>query len=154
MTELDVKQRRAVVAEARSWLGTPYHHMGRVKGAGVDCAMLPAEVYAACGLIPRQEVSFYPMDWNMHRGGERYLAQVLEHAVEIAEPPQPGDLVLWRYGRCLAHGAIVLEWPRIIHAVVRLGVVLDDGLSPSLMRERRDGRPRERHVYSLWRARP
>jgi cell wall-associated NlpC family hydrolase len=31
--------RAAVVAEARSWLGTPFHHQGRVKAAGVDCAM-------------------------------------------------------------------------------------------------------------------
>lgn len=153
MTELEATQRLAVVAEARSWLGTPYHHMGRVKGAGVDCAMLPAEVYAACGLIPPQRIEFYPMDWNLHRGSERYLAHVLAHACEVGSP-EPGDLVLWRYGRCLAHGAIVIAWPRIIHAAVRTGVVLDDGESPSLMRDRRDGRPRERHVYSLWRTQP
>lgn len=24
------------VAEAVTWLGTPYHHQGRVKGVGVD----------------------------------------------------------------------------------------------------------------------
>jgi len=153
MTELERQQRRAVAAEAQSWLGTPYHHMGRLKGVGVDCAMLPAEIYEACGLIPRQEVAFYPMDWNLHQGGERYLAQVLEHAAEV-EAPHPGDLVLWRFGRCLAHGAIVLDWPRIIHAVVRVGVVLDDGESPSLLHQRQDGRPRERHFYSLWRKRP
>lgn len=153
MTERDQEQRLAVVAEARSWLGTPYHHMGRLKGVGVDCAMLPAEVYAACGLIPAQPVEFYPMDWNLHRGAERYLEHVLRHAVEVAEP-STGDLVLWRYGRCLAHGAIVIDWPLIIHAVVHSGVVLDDGEAPALRRERRDGRPRERHVYSLWRKRP
>jgi len=153
MTESEQEQRRAVVAQARSWLGTPYHHMGRIKGAGVDCAMLPAEVYAACGLIPRQQVEFYPMDWNLHQGGERYLGHVLHHAVEVAEP-LPGDLVLWRFGRCLAHGAIVLDWPLIIHAAVRHGVVLDDGESPALLRQRSDGRSRERHFYSLWRAQP
>lgn len=30
-------QRAAVVAEARSWIGTPYHNCADVKGAGVDC---------------------------------------------------------------------------------------------------------------------
>ena len=25
------------VAEAMTWLGTPHHHQGRVKGVGVDC---------------------------------------------------------------------------------------------------------------------
>ena len=29
-----------VVRMARTWLGTPYHHQGRVKGAGVDCGGL------------------------------------------------------------------------------------------------------------------
>lgn len=137
-------QRAAVVAEALSWLGTPYHHMGRVKGGGVDCAMLPAEVYAACGLIPRQQVDFYPMDWHLHRSGERYLAQVLTYAHEV-EQPEPGDLVLWRYGRCLAHGAIVTAWPRVIHAVNRSPVTLADVATDA------DLSSREHRIYSLWR---
>ncbi len=29
-----------VVRTARTWLGTPYHHQGRLKGVGVDCAGL------------------------------------------------------------------------------------------------------------------
>jgi len=28
--------RQAIIAEARSWIGTPYLHHGRVKGVGVD----------------------------------------------------------------------------------------------------------------------
>ena len=35
------------VAEALTWLGTPYHHhQGHVKGIGVDCGTLVFEVYA------------------------------------------------------------------------------------------------------------
>ena len=52
MTDLESHQRAAVVAETCSWLGTPYHDRGRIKGSGVDCAMLPAEIYTAVGLIP------------------------------------------------------------------------------------------------------
>lgn len=33
------------VAEALTWLGTPYHQQGRVKGVGVDCGTLLCEVY-------------------------------------------------------------------------------------------------------------
>ena len=44
-SELVAGSRNRVCRIARSWLGTPYHHMGRVKGAGVDCAMFPLEVY-------------------------------------------------------------------------------------------------------------
>ncbi|HLN23832.1 MAG TPA: NlpC/P60 family protein [Patescibacteria group bacterium] len=150
MDDIEQAQRAAVVAEARSWLRTPYHHMGRVKGVGVDCAMLPAEVYAACGLIPPQSVEFYPMDWHLHQTGERYLARVLSYAHEVAEP-SPGDMVMWRYGRCLAHGGIVVAWPRIIHSVIGHGVLADDGASMSLNRV---GRPRERRFYTLWETAP
>lgn len=41
------------VAEAMTWLGTPYHHQGRVKGVGVDCATLLCEVYKEVGLMDK-----------------------------------------------------------------------------------------------------
>ena len=123
MTE-ELRQR--VVAEARSWLGTPYHHMGRVKGAGVDCLMLLAEVYEKAGVIGHLEVPFYPPDWNLHRDAERYLDGVKAHASEIEGPPGPGDVAVFRFGRCYAHGAIVTAWPRLIHAYAGQGVVEAD----------------------------
>jgi cell wall-associated NlpC family hydrolase len=45
-------RRLTVIEEARQWLRTPYHHMGRVKGGGTDCLMLLVEVYRATGVIP------------------------------------------------------------------------------------------------------
>ena len=33
-------ERRAIVREARSWVRTPYHPQGDIKGIGVDCGML------------------------------------------------------------------------------------------------------------------
>jgi cell wall-associated NlpC family hydrolase len=143
--ELAQRQRSAVIAEARSWLRTPYHHMGRIKGAGTDCAMILAEVYHAAlpERVPRLEVESYPMDWSMHRSAERYLAYVTRFAREIAAPPAPADLVLYRWGRCLAHGAIVVAWPRVIHAMARDGVTYAEGDKGRLA-------GREMHFYSLW----
>lgn len=114
--------REAVIAEARSWLRTPYHHMGRVKGAGVDCLTLLAEVYHAAGVIPAIEIPYYPPDWHLHRSEERYLAGLTAYAREIT-PPAPGDIALFKFGRCFAHGVIVTEWPAVIHAWHHLGVV-------------------------------
>ena len=111
------------MAEARTWLRTPYHHRGSIKGVGVDCAHFPMAVYSACGLILPIDTYDYPPDWHMHRSEERYLNQVRAVATEIdLEKVGPGDFVLFKVGRCYAHGAIVIEWPRIIHAVLRLGV--------------------------------
>src|SRR5208337_4686669 len=53
MTILESAQRQAVLAIAESWVGTPFHHQGRVKGrqGGVDCAMLLLEVFLSAGVI-------------------------------------------------------------------------------------------------------
>lgn len=42
--------RTAAIAEARTWLGTPFAHQQRRKGFGVDCIGVPAEVGKALGL--------------------------------------------------------------------------------------------------------
>lgn len=135
--------RADVVAEAMTWLKTPYHHRASVKGAGVDCAQILVEVYSACGLIPKFDTGDYTPDWMMHREEERYLSFVLNYAHEV-ETPQPGDVVLYKVGRCFAHGGIVVDWPTIIHASrYDRGVVLGEGLGGWL-----EGR--EVRFFSLW----
>lgn len=125
--------RRRIIDEAMSWVGTPYHHMGRIKGAGVDCLTFLAEVYEAAGFIPHVDVGFYPPDWHMHRSTERYLMGVLTYAKEIEAPPQIGDVALFKFGRCYSHGSIVVAWPhRIIHSWARVGVTLGDATSGQL----------------------
>jgi NlpC/P60 family putative phage cell wall peptidase len=118
--------RTAIVAEAETWLGTPFHHQGRVKGAGVDCAMLLAEIYHRCGLVPYVDPGYYPPDWHLHRDAERYLEKLLPYAHELAGPPKPGDVAVFRYGRTYSHGAIVVAWPQVIHAYWQRGVVWGD----------------------------
>jgi cell wall-associated NlpC family hydrolase len=120
-------QRLQVLQEALSWLGTPYHHAARVKGAGVDCGQFPSAVFTSQGVVKPFRIPVYPPDWCKHRDDERYLNIVLSMGHEIPGPPLPGDMAVWRWGRAYSHGAIVLEWPRIIiHAYVGLGVTLAD----------------------------
>lgn len=123
--------RDQIIAEARGWLGTPYHHMARVKGAGVDCAMLLLEVYQALGLVPAIDIAHYPPDWHFHRGEERYLSHIMAHATQV-EAPLPGDVALFKFGRCVSHGAIVLEWPMVIHAYFRQGCLIADATGGEL----------------------
>lgn len=129
--------RASIVAEAESWRGTPYHHQGRVKGAGVDCALLLAEVYHAVmpDLVPHIEPGYYPPDWHMHRSAELYQRWVEKFATRIDGPPMPGDVVLYQWGRCYAHGAIVLDWPnRVMHAIFGTGVTYAEGNNGVLAR--------------------
>jgi NlpC/P60 family putative phage cell wall peptidase len=118
--------RAAVVTEAESWIGTPFHHAARIKGAGVDCLMLLAEIYERAGVAPHIDPPFYVPDWHLHRDAERYLDGLTRYASEIPFPPQPGDIALFRFGRTFSHGAIVTDWPRLIHAYWSIGVVHGD----------------------------
>lgn len=143
----EAAERSAVVAEARSWIGTPYRHMGRAKGpnGGTDCAQFVWCVFHARGLTPFLPLEPYPPDFMLHQGVERYLTIVLERAREVAQP-RPGDVVLYRVGRLYAHGAIIDEpgWPRIIHPwYAARAVITDDGEAHRLI-----GRPKR--FFSRW----
>jgi NlpC/P60 family putative phage cell wall peptidase len=117
--------RLAVLKEAESWIGTPFHHAARVKGAGVDCLMLLAEVYQRAGVSGRIEPPFYVPDWHLHRDAERYMEGLLRHA-RPTDAPEPGDIALFRFGRTFSHGAIVTDWLRLVHAYWNIGVVWGD----------------------------
>ena len=43
-------------------------------------------------------------------------------------PPQPADFVVFKFGRAFSHGAIVVNWPAIIHSYIPRGVMLGDAL--------------------------
>ena len=117
MTELERQGRQAVVDEAKTWLDTPYHHMARVKGVGVDCAQMPIAVYSAKGYVPAEyDPGYYFPQWFLHQEDESYLTEVRRFAKEFTGPALPGDFLVYKFGRCYAHGAIVVKWPLIIHA--------------------------------------
>lgn len=120
------QQRLGVVQEALTWLGTPWHHQGRVRGAGVDCGMFLLEVYESAGVMPHHEPETYPADWFLHRGNEIYFDHFAKHSRPIEGPPLPGDMVLLRVARCIAHGAIVVAWPKVVHAHGLAGVIEDN----------------------------
>lgn len=140
MTEAE--ERAAVVAEARTWLLTPYRDCACIKGAGVDCAFLLKAVFENAGLEAPIQIEAYSPQWYLHRNDELYLNKVLERAREITEAEaKPADVVLYKFGRCFAHGAIIMEggFPEIIHAFKQAGkVILGDGAKGYLStRERR-----------------
>ena len=121
---MEHQERQRVVKVARSWLSTPYHSGARGKGQGIDCLTLLAEVFTEAGLVPRIPIPYYPHDWHLHKSVERYLDGLLKYTREIEGPPKPGDIALWKFGRCFSHGAVVIAWPQVIHAYVGSSVPL------------------------------
>lgn len=144
MTEAE--ERTAVIDEAMTWLQTPFHHRQAVKGAGVDCALFLYSVYRKVGLIPEIEIEQYSAQWHLHHDEERYMNWILQFADRVENAPfKAGDGALFRFGRAASHGVIIVEWPIIIHAFARAGMVtLDNALdNPSLALDKASNSRRE-----------
>ncbi len=132
--------RQQIIRAALGWLGTPYHHHAQIKGVGVDCVQLLIAVYQECGIAEGAVAAGYAQDWHLHRSEEQYLAGVRQYATETAAP-EPGDIALFRFGRCVSHAGIVLPEPRsVIHAYTGIGVIIS-----SL-----DGQELRGRLYSFW----
>lgn len=135
----EAEGRAAIIAEARSWIMTPYHHQADVKGAGVDCAMLLVRVCVDLGFGPPFDPRPYPTDWFLHRDEERFLGFVWARTHKVARPI-PGDVVVLKYGRCFAHGGIVtgVDPLVIVHAHQPYGRVIEEPLdrNPDILRRR------------------
>lgn len=139
-------QQRAI-NEAMTWLGTPHHNGARVKGAGVDCGQILIAAYESAGVLrPGEcEPGEYPGDWALHRSEEMYLGWIERFCDQVEGAPQPGDIALFQFGRCISHAAIVIEWPKLIHAYINLGVIVSDA-SESLLCDAK-GESRLRGIY-------
>ncbi len=87
--------RAEFIAKARSYVGTPFHHQGRVPGVGLDC---PGPLICACwdlGLKPR---SFDVTGYTALPDGRSLKAYCDEHMTPIdSDQMQAGDVILVRW---------------------------------------------------------
>lgn len=153
MTRKEAELRAAIVAEALTWELTRYEDHQRIKRrppeepGAVDCAQLPAAIYGPEGvdLIPDLRPE-YASDWMNHRDEELYLEEIRRWSHEIdIEAIQPGDLVVWKFGRTYSHSAIVIDPPIVIHAVKRVGMVIRTDINAE-----EDYRDRARKAFSIF----
>ncbi len=111
--------RPLILAEARSWVGTPYRHRASLKGHGADCLGLVRGVWRALIGPEPEPLAPYAPDWA-EAGRCETLAQTAGRhlqAVPLVDA-QPGDVLLFRFRAHLPakHIAILAEDGRIIHA--------------------------------------
>ena len=111
--------RDAIVAEARSWIGTPYRHQTSLKGVGCDCLGLVRGVWrAVCGDEP-EAVPAYSRDWAEAARCETLALAAGRHMTEIACGEfKPGDVLLfrWRAGLIAKHAAVASAPDKMVHA--------------------------------------
>ncbi len=111
--------RAAIVAEARSWIGTPYRHQASLKGVGCDCLGLVRGVWRALyGVEPETSPPYAP-DWAEASAGEPLAEAARRHLIEIGRDAlDAGDVLLfrWRSGLAAKHAAIATAPGRMVHA--------------------------------------
>jgi NlpC/P60 family putative phage cell wall peptidase len=108
-----------IVAEALTWLGTPYRHQASLKGVGCDCLGLLRGVWRAVeGAEPEKAPAYIP-DWAEASGTETLALAAARHMVAIATADaRAGDVLLfrWRQNLPAKHAAILVAPDRMIHA--------------------------------------
>lgn len=112
--------RLAVVAEARTYLGTRWEHQGRLKGVGVDCIGLIGMSALACG-VPgakewREDRQYHnygpqPSETRIYQGCDLFMDRI-----DIKEAGI-GDVYIMSFGTHAQHFALISrENNYIIHA--------------------------------------
>ena len=112
--------RNDIVAEARRWIGTPYHHQASILGIGTDCLGLVRGVWRVLHGAEAEAVPAYARDWAEATGAETMLAAARRHLMERADSSAaPGDVLIFRYrAHAVAKHVGILSSPTsMIHAI-------------------------------------
>ena len=127
-----------VVAEARRWMGTPFHHQGRRHAVGVDCAGLVIGVARELSLVsPDFDITGYRRDPD----GFGLLAHCDAHMRRITRDDMGlGDVLVIRWAQHPQHLGIVADYRHgglsLVHAYQapgKRGEVVEHRLAPHLM---------------------
>ncbi len=113
-------RRSVIVAEARLWLGTPYHHQASESGVGADCVGLVRGILRNVVHIDPDIPTGYTRDWAEASGRETLLEAARAHLVEIGPAAaKPGDILVFRFRphTVAKHAAVLASPDIIIHAI-------------------------------------
>ena len=118
-------KREDFVSAARSYLGTPFHHQGRLKGIGVDCAGLVVLAARDCGYTIRDMQGYATIPSQ-----NLFMQSVMEHCTPIAiGDVLPGDVAMFRFDSEPQHIAIISDIApdiTLLHAYQQAGKVCEN----------------------------
>lgn len=112
--------RDQVVAAARGWLGTPYHHQASERGVGADCIGLVRGVWRDIYGVDAEQPPAYSRDWAEASGDETLLAAATRHLLALDRGAiLPGDVIVFRLrsGLVAKHAAILVAPQSFVHAM-------------------------------------
>lgn len=131
-----------IIAQARTWLGTSYHHQGRLKksargSGGVDCLGLVIGVIGELGI---QDGNGKPLtqadefNYSMYPERGRLVGSISKHLREVRiSEMRVGDVLLFRTFKDPQHVGLLTEYPGggsgLIHCNSSAGKVVEQPLS-------------------------
>jgi cell wall-associated NlpC family hydrolase len=131
-----MEMRKKIITSARTWLGTPFVHQGRVKGKGCDCLGFIIGVGNEVGIkiknLPIKE--FDDTNYTKIPDG-KLLKKNLDNLLKpkIKSSAKPGDIFLMNFGGNPQHLGIFSDYPNspataIIHCYSGSGKVVEHRL--------------------------
>lgn len=120
-----------IIKSARSWIGTPFKHQGRVKNQGTDCLGLIVGIAKECDLKTRSGQSLAEYDvtgYDLSIDSDK-LSQFLASNLELSHKIEPGCLAILSFDSNPQHLAIISEYSDhslgIIHADIKSACVTE-----------------------------
>lgn len=108
-----------IIAEARRWIGTPFHHQASACGVGTDCLGLIRGIWRALyGDEPEIPPPYAP-DWAEATARETLLGAARRNLIEVSPmDAEPGDVLLFRLRRTgpARHCGVMSAPDHMIHA--------------------------------------
>lgn len=108
-----------VLAEAESWIGTPYRHGASARDISCDCLGLVRGIWRTVYGAEPESPGAYAPDWAEAAHGDPLLEAASRHMqCRDGTDPQPGDLIVfrWRSDVAAKHLGIMARENRFIHA--------------------------------------
>lgn len=115
-------ERKKIVEETMTWIGTPYKYAGSDKKNGTDCSGMVVRVY--------EDVTGTKLPRNSKQQSE--FCTKLK-----SEDVKPGDLVFFATGKSsttVSHVGIMIDNNRFVHSSTKKGVILSEMTTPYYQR--------------------
>jgi cell wall-associated NlpC family hydrolase len=131
-------KRADVIAAARSFIGTPFHHQGRAPGIGLDCV----GVVVCAGRAAGDPCSWDHTNYGRVQGAGLIFEEASKYLVRSDPDPHPGDVLIFALDSRVSlpqHSGILTEAGTFVHA--RFGT------------RRKIGPVEEREYSPTWRSR-
>jgi cell wall-associated NlpC family hydrolase len=130
-----------ILAEARTWIGTPWNPHGHLRGVGANCIAMHLTIAQMLGItiedFPDEHAQILRApDWSLHTKRE-YFVEAFTYSGHLREVPpdtmQPGDVLLFAFGRnpCSHAGILTRSAPQaaMIHIDFRRHIA-EEPLAP------------------------